>query len=200
MKSKTIKILIITLIIVLVILGSLCIIDHIKMKNNEHVIFSTWGKKYAQAMEISSEKIVSMYKTIIDDLIKNHNTVYPSDQYISLDVNSLKAPNQNSKKDYRKLTEEEQNELLKYCKNYHEEVKNLSIEELKERGFNKGNETFIELEGALLRVIKIEKLTENKAVIWFQSFHTGLGAVMPKYELNYKNGEWSINVREMAVS
>ena len=74
------------------------------------------------------------------------------------------------------------------------------MDELKEQGYNKGDETFITLEGALFRILEIEKLEENKAVIWFQSFHTGLGAVMPKYELKYRNGEWEIKVKEMAVS
>jgi len=147
-----------------------------------------------------SDKIISMYKTIIDDIAENYNAIYPSDKYISLDINSLKAPNPNSKENYVDLTEEEQNELLEYCKKYHEEINSLSMEELKQAGLNKGSETFIELEGVLLRVLEIDKLTENKAVIWFQAFHTGLGAVMPKYKLNYKNGEWNITVLEMAVS
>ena len=146
-----------------------------------------------------SDKTIEMYKTIIDNLMTNSNAIYSGDKYISLDVKSLKAPAQKGD-EYVALTEQEQNELLEYCKKYHEEVKKLSIEELKEQGFNKGDETFISLEGALLGVIEIEKLTEDKAVIWFQSFHTGLGAIMQKYELKYKNGEWKIKALEMAIS
>ena len=141
-----------------------------------------------------------MYKTIIDDLVQNQNAIYTSDKYISLDVESLKAPALENTGEYLSLTEAEQNKLLEYCKKYNKEVKNLSIEELKSQGFNKGDNTFIELEGALLRVIEIEQLTENKAIITFQSFHSGLGAVMPKYELRYKNGKWDITTREKAVS
>ena len=147
-----------------------------------------------------SDKIVEMYKTIIDDLVQNQNAIYTSDKYISLDVESLKAPALENTGEYLSLTEAEQNKLLEYCKKYNKEVKNLSIEELKSQGFNKGDNTFIELEGALLKVIEIEQLTENKAIITFQSFHSGLGAVMPKYELRYKNGKWDITTREMAVS
>ena len=145
-----------------------------------------------------SDKIVTMYKTIIDHLVENHQAIYSTDKYISLDVESLKAPGTNN--EYISLTDEQQNELLEYCKKYHEEVKSLSMEELKAQGFNKGDETFIELEGALLTVLEIEKLTENKAVIWFESFHTGLGAVMVKYELNYNNEEWKVTVKGMAIS
>lgn len=145
-----------------------------------------------------SDKIVAMYKAIIDDLVANHNAIYTTDKYISLDVESLKTLGANN--EYISLTDKQKDELLEYCKNYHKEVKNLSMEELKAQGFNKGDETFIALEGALLRVLEIEKLTENKAVICFQSFHTGLGAVMPTYELNYKNGKWEIKVIEIAIS
>lgn len=200
MKKKIIKILVGILIVAILILGALCIIDHIRMSNNEPVIFSTWGKKYTAPETKKSDKIVALYKTIIDDIVESQNGIYSNDKYISLDVKSLKAPSLEKTAEYSSLTEEEQNELLEYCEKYNKEVKNLSMEELKEQGFNKGDDTFIELEGALLGVLEIEQLTENKAVITFQSFHTGLGAVMPKYELKYKNGKWDITVREIAVS
>jgi len=162
--------------------------------------FQTNNTKLEKNEEVEkSDKIVDMYKTIIDNLMTNNNAIYLEDKYISLDVKSLKAPAENGH-EYATLTGKEQNELLEYCKKYHAEVKNLSIEELKEQGFNKGDETFISLEGALLGVTEIEKLTEDKAVIWFQSFHTGMGAIMQKYELKYKNGEWKIKALEMAIS
>ena len=200
MNQKIIRILVGVLIIVILILCILYIIDHNKMKNNEEVLFSTWGKKYAPELKISSNKIIQMYKVIIDDMVENHNALSPYDKYISLDVESLKAPSLEKTKDYRQLTQEERNEILEYCKKYNKEVKKLSMEELKEEGFNKGDENFIYLEGTLFTVLEIEKLTENKAVIWFQAFHSGLGAVMPKYELTYKNGEWEITIKEMAIS
>ena len=202
MNKKIIKILVGMLILVILILGVVCVIDHIRMKNNEQVLFSTWGKKYSPPMKEKfekSDKIVAMYKTIIDDLVVNHNAIYSTDRYISLDLESLKSLSENGK-DYLPLTDEEKNALLEYCKKYNKEVKSLSMEELKLEGFNKGDETFIELEGALLRVLEIKKLTENKAVICFQAFHTGLGAVMPTYELTYKNGKWKIKMVEIAIS
>lgn len=145
-----------------------------------------------------SDKVVAMYKAIIEDLLENHNAIYPTDTYISLDVGSLKAPEANN--EYTVLTEEEQNELLEYCKKYHKEVKSLSMEGLKQEGLVQDDNGFISIDGALLRVLEIEKLTEDNAVILFQSFHTGLGAVMPKYELKYKNGQWKVTVKEMAIS
>lgn len=148
-----------------------------------------------------SDKVVAMYKTMINHLIENSNALYSEDKYISLDVESLKAPaKDNSSKEYSPLTEKEKNELLEYCEKYNKEVKSLSIEELKNQGFNKGNETFVSLEGAVLGVLEIEELTDSKAVIWFQSFHSGLGAVGSKYEMKYKNGKWDVTVESQFIS
>ena len=190
------------------------------IKNKEVEIFEYYGNRVTINIKQKDDKldffihdkggwvfdtkniVVALYvlkDKAIKDLMTNSNAIYSGDKYISLDVKSLKAPAKKGD-EYVALTEQEQNELLEYCKKYHEEVKKLSIEELKEQGFNKGDETFISLEGALLGVIEIEKLTEDKAVIWFQSFHTGLGAIMQKYELKYKNGEWKIKALEMAIS
>ena len=205
MNKRISEILMGILILSILALLVLCIIDHKRMENNEEVLFSTWGKKYAPSLEEKeiqrSSKIVEMYKTILDRILTQNNGIYSTDKYISLDVGSLRAPAQeDSNGEYVSLTANEKNELLEYCKKYHKEVKGLSIEGLKEDGLVQDNNGFISLEGALLRVLEIEKLTENKAVIWFQSFHTGLGAIMPKYELTYKNGKWKITEKEMAIS
>lgn len=36
---------------IIAIFGTLCIIDHHRMNNNEAVVFSTWGKKYAPSLK-----------------------------------------------------------------------------------------------------------------------------------------------------
>lgn len=57
MKKKYIFILL--FIIIFIILGiftTLYFIDHMKMKNNEPVLFSTWGKSYSPALEIIEEE------------------------------------------------------------------------------------------------------------------------------------------------
>ena len=195
------KVLLVVSILVLIILGGICIVDHIRMNNNEEVLFSTWGKKYSPPLKEKkeSEKIVSMYKKIIEDIIGNSRGLMQGAQYISLDIKSLKAPGEDLN-NHAELTEQQEVELLEYCKNYHEQVKNQSLEELRQSGLVEENNGFIAIEGVLIRVIEIEKLKENKAIMEVQTFRTGLGAVMVKYELKYRKGEWAIENKGMAIS
>ena len=46
MKKKVICTIICIALAIVVILGALYVIDHQRMKNNEPVVFSTWGKQY----------------------------------------------------------------------------------------------------------------------------------------------------------
>lgn len=75
--KKSICIIFIVLIALLLILSSLYVTDYIKMKNNEPVVFSTWGKKYAPIKEITPEKAVEYTNKMLDDkskeTIKNLN-------------------------------------------------------------------------------------------------------------------------------
>ena len=50
------KILIAILIIIAVVIGTMYLIDRNRMKNNEPVIFSTWGSKYAPPESIKNEE------------------------------------------------------------------------------------------------------------------------------------------------
>ena len=69
MKKKVIKILVGILILAILILGVLCIIDHIRMSNNEPVIFSTWGKKYTVPLKESegTNVVLTLHEEITQD-------------------------------------------------------------------------------------------------------------------------------------
>jgi len=190
------KIIIGILVLILLTLGVLCIIDHIRMNNNEEVLFSSWGKKYSAPLNEKevSQKVISMYKTVIDDLIGKSKGILQGAEYISLDVDSFKKSNEEN------LTDTEKSELLDYCTKYHEEVKSLSLEGLRQIGLVEETDGFVSIDGVLIRILNIEKLTENKAVMEVQAFRTGLGAVMTKYELKYKNEKWNLKVKEIAIS
>ena len=69
MKSKKSKILVAILILAILILGVLCIIDHIRMRNNEPVLFSTWGKKYTAPLKES--KGTNVVLTLHDEISKD---------------------------------------------------------------------------------------------------------------------------------
>ncbi len=50
--KKSLFIIGIALLVLFVVLGSLYVIDHRRMDNDEPVVFSTWGKKYSPPLEV----------------------------------------------------------------------------------------------------------------------------------------------------
>lgn len=56
-KNKIFKIVIGTMIISVLIIGSMFYVDVNRMNNNEPVVFSTWGYKYAPAVNLPEEEI-----------------------------------------------------------------------------------------------------------------------------------------------
>jgi len=65
--KKTLVVMSIVLIILLVIFCFLYVIDHIKMENNQPVVFSTWGKQYAPSEGIPPEMAIEIVKKKLDD-------------------------------------------------------------------------------------------------------------------------------------
>ncbi len=59
MKKQVIGPILCFVFIIIVVFGTLCVIDHHRMKNNEPVLFSTWGKKYAPSVESFSSVMCS---------------------------------------------------------------------------------------------------------------------------------------------
>ena len=68
------KIIIILVIIAVAAVGTMYLIDSIKMKNGEEVVFGTWGKKYSTVVKTSQNeniiKEVKYSKTIGDTTIE----------------------------------------------------------------------------------------------------------------------------------
>ena len=49
------KIIIVLVIIAVAAVGTIYLIDSIKMKNGEEVVFGTWGKKYSTVVKTSQD-------------------------------------------------------------------------------------------------------------------------------------------------
>ena len=57
------KIIIILVIIAVAVVGTMYLIDSIKMKNGEEVVFGTWGKKYSAIVKTSpNENVIKVKK------------------------------------------------------------------------------------------------------------------------------------------
>lgn len=155
----------------------------------------------ASKIELVS-KLELMYETIIDDIIKEDEPLNFGAQYISLDIDSFAAPVERGKGNihskYLELQESEKETLLRYCKKYNSEIKDYSFQELKDNGFF--DEEKMMLDGILISIDRVEKITENSAIIKVRKYRSGLGAIYPEYKLTYKNGIWNIEVVAMAIS
>lgn len=208
MNRKIFRIVTAIIIVLILILGIIYLIDRNRMRDNEPVLFSTWGYDYAPPEDIylnestNNSKLVLMYEIIIDDIIKQDEALNNNAQYISLDVDSFVAPIERGKgtiqSKYLGLEDEEKNALLQYCEKYHTDIKSCSFEELKENGLF--NEKEVRIDGILIYLESVEKITENSAIITIGKYRSGLGAVFPKYKLTYKNNIWNIEVLSMAIS
>lgn len=64
MKKQGIRPILCFVFIIIVVFGTLCVIDHHRMENNAPVLFSTWGKKYAPPVESFSAVMCSAQQFI----------------------------------------------------------------------------------------------------------------------------------------
>ncbi len=98
------------------------------------------------------------------------------------------------------LSDEGKQEVLNRLKDLSENVYPFAEVENDSSKFEKNEMGLVRtLDGALLS-INLEEYSENKAVIEATSWFGNLGAVFPKYEAKYKNGEWQLEVLSMAIS
>lgn len=68
MKKST-KIILAVLIIIVIIIGTMFLIDLNRMKNNKPVIFSTWGRKYAPPAKVNTK--LSIVTSLEDEITSN---------------------------------------------------------------------------------------------------------------------------------
>lgn len=70
MKKST-KIILAILIIIIIVIGSMFLIDLNRMKNNKPVLFSTWGRKYAPPATINVSTILGIVTSLEDEIEPN---------------------------------------------------------------------------------------------------------------------------------
>ena len=71
MKKKVVGPMLCFIFIIGVVFGTLYAVDHQRMKNNEPVVFSTWGAKYAPPEEEHKDKQIEELYNFKDVLIGN---------------------------------------------------------------------------------------------------------------------------------
>lgn len=142
----------------------------------EHYI--SGNKESDIGVDIKGE-IVDVYIAALDSFMPLDEGLNGGMKYIAIDTNTLKHLPANDKQ-----------ELLKYFEKYHVEVMDASLEKLKEMGLF--DEKTLSLDGILLRVQKMEILSQKKAVIEGSKYRSGIGAIGVKCVIEYKDGEWKV--------
>lgn len=174
---------------------------NVKITYSGYIMETYPAKINASKIELVS-KLELMYETIIDDIIAQDEALNNNAKYISLDVDSFVAPIERGEgtiqSEYLGLNESEKDTLLRYCKKYNSDIKDYSMQELREKGLF--NEEEVRIDGILIYISNVEKITENSAIMTVGKYRSGLGAIFPKYKLTYRNGSWDIEVIQMAIS
>jgi len=105
-------------------------------------------------------------------------------KYIAIDTHTLENATNADKK-----------AVLEYFKKYDVEIMDESFESLKEKGMVKDLNS---LDGLLLRIEKVDKISDNEIIIECSKFRSGLGAVGVKCVLKKENNKWIIDSSQMS--
>lgn len=144
------------------------------------LVLTFTGCNNAQKEETDYKKI---YTLALDSLISIDEGLNSDMKYIAIDTDTLEG-----------ATQEDVKSIMAYFEQYGVEVIAQSFVTLREKGMVKeGNY----IEGLLLRVDKIDKITKKKAVIEVSKFRSGLGAIGVRCKLIYSKGTWELKSADM---
>ena len=144
------------------------------------LVLTFTGCNNAQNEEIDYGKI---YILALDSLISIDEGLNSDIKYIAIDIDTLEG-----------AAQEDINYIMTYFEKYGVEVIAESFVTLREKGMVKeGNY----IEGLLLRVDKIDKITKKKAVMEVSKFRSGLGAIGVRCKLIYSKGTWELKNADM---
>ena len=144
--------------------------------------------------------MLNLYKELLEKLINEDPALNSDAKFIAIDFENFSAyrKGRNGENYNRSLSINEKQALLDLCKKYNDNVIEANFEQLKQQGHF--NEETMSLDGILISVEKMEKITQDKAIITMGKYRSGLGAIWPKYEANLVDNKWKIEVQSMLIS
>lgn len=145
-------------------------------------------------------KALKLYITLIDEIMNQDEGLNEGIEYLSVDTGSFKDPSykQITNKRYKEINDEDKTKILSYCSKYSSDIREYSLEELKEQDlFN--NQT-MSLNGMVIYVENIYELSLTKSKIEIVKYVSGDGALFATYTLRYVNDSWKIIDAEYAIS
>lgn len=133
---------------------------------------------------VDSAGMADVYILALDALMPMDKGLNSEMKYIAIDTQTLKDATDSDKKT-----------ILKYFEKYDVEIMDESMETLKTKGMVK---EFSTLEGILLQVVKIEKVSDSEYAIECSKFRSGDGAIGIKCVIKKENDKWANQSTQMS--
>lgn len=146
-------------------------------------------KQVNTVQNISSEEMkkIDLYVTVMREAFKEENG---GNSFLAVKMDTLEG-----------LSDKGKQEVLNKLRDISENVypfKEIKTDNTKFEQDENGN-LIRSIDGTLLSV-RIEEMSNNKAIIEATSWFGNLGAVFPKYKATYKNGKWNLELLSIAIS
>ena len=136
----------------------------------------------------SNEDYVNLYKSLIDDVMKEEKTLNKFNKYIAVDMDSFSLIEKNV--EYEEM-------LIGHVYKYNDNVFISTYDKLEKKGYVNGGS----LEGLFInsRIIKKNKYG-NKIEIEISKYVAPLGSYGISYKAIFKNGKWNLDKKSLFVS
>ena len=129
--------------------------------------------------------LANLYIKTIDTLLNEDPALNSDIKFVAIEMDTLKG-----------INEADKQRIEEYIKDKGYEIKNASIEDLKEQGEFDEEKLFIP-NGVLIRIDKYEKFTDNRATFTASKYRSGQGAIGLLFNFLKSNDTWKLIKSDM---
>jgi hypothetical protein len=138
-----------------------------------------WYRGYISSQISFKNNMAEIYALALDSTILLDPALNHEMKYIAIDTGSLLD-----------VSAHDKNNILRFFEKYSVEVKDASFEELKKQGLY--NKDSMSIEGILLDIKEVDKLSDSKVIIQSSKYKSGLGAIGVKSTVVFKGDKWEV--------
>lgn len=207
--SNSLKMMISILLVIAIAVGGYFLYKHFNptepVNNNiEEENKNNEDNSQKEKEEHKVSKFAQMYIDIIDDIMSVDTAINEGD-FLAIDIKSLdkEYANEELKETTRVfyIDEVDAQDITAHMKKYNDVIKTGSLEELAEEGLvHKDEKGFTQADGAVLYVNNIKIIREDHFEVSMVKYRTSLAAIFNKYDVEYVDGKWKIEVISSAIS
>jgi len=128
----------------------------------------------------SESGLADLYIQVFSDLLDKDPALNSDIKFIAIDFNTVKD-----------LSKEDKDKIIEYFKKDNIEIKDASLEDLKESGLFDDQQLYIK-DGILLKVDKYKEYTKKRIMLEASKYRSGTGAIGVEYSFKKKWGKWAL--------